>query len=40
MYFQVPASYYSSDWEHYNVTGLGALARFMWPTVAKILNLH
>jgi hypothetical protein len=39
-HFQVPASYYSSDWEHYNVTGLGALARFMWPTVAKILNLH
>jgi hypothetical protein len=39
-HFQVPASYYSSDWNHLNVTGLAALARFMWPTVAKILNLH
>jgi hypothetical protein len=38
--FQVPASYYSSDWEHLTVTGLAALARFMWPTVANILNLH
>jgi hypothetical protein len=38
-HFQVPASYYSSDWNHLNVTGLAALARFMWPTVAKILNL-
>jgi hypothetical protein len=39
-HFQVPASYYSADWNHLNVTGLAALARFMWPTVAKILNLH
>lgn len=39
-HFQVPASYYSSDWNHFNVAGLAALARFMWPTVAKILNLH
>jgi hypothetical protein len=39
-HFQVPASYYSSDWNHLNVTGLAALARFMWPTIAKILNLH
>jgi hypothetical protein len=39
-HFQVPASYYSSDWEHLNVTGLAALAAFMWPTVAKILNSH
>ena len=28
------------DWQHYNVAGLAALARFMWPTVAKHLNLH
>lgn len=40
VHFQVPASYYSSDWEHFNVIGLAALARFMWPTVASILNLH
>jgi hypothetical protein len=43
-HFQVRASYYnySSDWDyqHYNVTGLAALARFMWPTVAKILNVQ
>jgi len=39
-HFQVPASHYSSDWEHLNVTGLAALAAFMWPTVAKILNSH
>jgi GDSL-like Lipase/Acylhydrolase len=43
-HFQVQASYYNYsndwDWQHYNVTGLAALARFMWPTVAKILNLH
>jgi hypothetical protein len=39
-HFQVPASYYSSDWNHLNVTGLAALARFMWPTVASILNVH
>jgi hypothetical protein len=39
-HFQARASYYSSDGEHLNVTGLAALARFMWPTVAKILNLH
>jgi GDSL-like lipase/acylhydrolase family protein len=43
-HFHVRASYYNYsndwDWQHYNVTGLGALARFMWPTVAKILNLH
>src|SRR5215469_1590838 len=42
--FQVRASYYnySSDWDyqHFNVTGLAALAAFMWPTVAKVLNLH
>lgn len=38
--FRVPASYYSPDWNHLNVTGLAALARFMWPTVAKILNLN
>jgi hypothetical protein len=25
-HFQVPASYYSSDWEHLNVTGLASLA--------------
>jgi hypothetical protein len=37
-HFQWPASYYSSDWNHLNVTGLAALARFMWPTVATILN--
>jgi hypothetical protein len=37
-HFQLPASYYSSDWNHLNVTGLAALARFMWPTVATILN--
>ena len=39
-HFQVPARYYSPDWNHLNVTGLAALARFMWPTVAKILGLH
>ena len=43
-HFQVSASYYNYsddwDWQHYNVTGLAALAAFMWPTVAKILNLH
>jgi hypothetical protein len=43
-HFQVRASYYNYsndwDWQHYNVAGLAALARFMWPTVAKILNLH
>jgi hypothetical protein len=43
-HFQVRASYYNYsndwDWQHYNVTGLAALARFMWPTVATILNLH
>jgi len=42
-HFQVQASYYNYsnyDWQHYNVTGLAALAAFMWPTVAKILNLH
>ena len=43
-HFQVSASYYNYsndwDWQHYNVTGLAALARFMWPTVAQILNLH
>jgi hypothetical protein len=42
--FQVQASYYNYsndwDWQHYNVAGLAALARFMWPTVAKILNLR
>src|SRR5215471_7552865 len=42
--FHVRASYYNYssdwDWQHYDVTGLAALARFMWPTVAKILNLH
>jgi len=42
-HFQVRASYYiysNFDWHHFNVTGLAALARFMWPNVAKILNLH
>jgi hypothetical protein len=43
-HFQVSASYYNYsddwDWQHYNVAGLAALAAFMWPTVAKILNLH
>jgi hypothetical protein len=42
-HFQVRASYYNYsnyDWHHFNVTGLAALARFMWPTVAKVLNLH
>jgi hypothetical protein len=43
-HFQVRASYYNYtddwDWQHYNVAGLAALARFLWPTVAKILNLH
>jgi hypothetical protein len=43
-HFHVRASYYNYtndwDWQHYNVTGLAALAKFMWPTVAKILNLH
>jgi hypothetical protein len=42
-HFQVRASYYNYsnfDWHHLNVTGLAALARFMWPTVVKILNLH
>jgi hypothetical protein len=43
-HFQVRASYYIYSnyffWQHFNVTGLAALARFMWPTVAKILNLH
>jgi len=43
-HFHVRTSYYNytNDWDyqHYNVTGLAALAKFMWPTVAKILNLH
>jgi hypothetical protein len=43
-HFHVRASYYNYsndwDWQHYNVAGLAALARFMWPIVAKILNLH
>jgi hypothetical protein len=43
-HFHVRTSYYNytGDWDyqHYNVAGLAALARFMWPTVAKILNLH
>jgi len=43
-HFHVRASYYNYsndwDWQHYNVAGLAALARFIWPTVAKILNLH
>lgn len=38
-HFRVPASYYSPGWNHLNVTGLAALARFMWPVVARILNL-
>jgi hypothetical protein len=38
--FAVTARYYSSDWNHLNVTGLAALASFMWPTVAGLLNLH
>ena len=42
-HFQVRADYYNYvnfDWHHFNVTGLAALANFVWPTVAKILNLH
>jgi hypothetical protein len=42
-HFQVRSSYYNYsnfDWHHFNVTGLSALARFMWPTVVKTLNLH
>jgi hypothetical protein len=42
-HFRVRSSYYnysSFDWHHFNVTGLGALARFVWPTVAKVLNMH
>ena len=43
-HFHVRTSYYNytGDWDyqHYNVAGLAALAKFMWPTVAKILNLH
>jgi len=43
-HFHVRTSYYNytNDWDyqHYNVSGLAALAKFMWPTVAKILNLH
>lgn len=42
-HFQVRTSYYNYsnfDWHHFNVTGLAALARFMWPTVMKILNSH
>jgi hypothetical protein len=39
-HFQVAARYYSSDWNHLNVTGLAALARFMWPAVARILSLN
>jgi hypothetical protein len=42
-HFRVRAGYYNYsnfDWGHFNVTGLAALARFMWPTVAKILQLH
>jgi len=43
-HFHVRTSYYNytKDWDyqHYNVAGLAALAKFMWPTVAKILNLH
>jgi hypothetical protein len=39
-HFEAPARYYSSDWNHLNVTGLAALAKLMWPTVAKILNPH
>jgi hypothetical protein len=38
--FHVPAGYYGSDWNHLNVTGLAALARFMWPTVAHVLDLR
>ena len=43
-HFQVRASSYNYSnyffWQHFSVTGLAALARFMWPTVAKTLNLH
>jgi hypothetical protein len=43
-HFHVRTSYYNytSDWDyqHYNVAGLAALAKFVWPTVAKILHLH
>jgi hypothetical protein len=41
--FKVRASYYNYpnfDWHHFNVPGLAALAKFMWPTVAKTLHLH
>jgi hypothetical protein len=43
-HFHVRTSYYNYtdnwDYQHYNVAGLAALAKLMWPTVAKILNLH
>jgi hypothetical protein len=43
-HFHVRTNYYNftDDWDfqHYNVTGLAALAEFMWPTVANIVNLH
>src|SRR5262245_23856349 len=42
-HFQARANYYNYsnfDWHHLNVPGLAALARSMWPTVVKILNLH
>ena len=43
-HFYVRTSYYNYtdnwDFQHYNVTGLAALARYMWPTVANILKLH
>lgn len=43
-HFHVRTSHYNytNDWDfqHYNVTGLAALAKFMWPTVANIVNLH
>ena len=43
-HFHVRTSYYNYtdnwDFQHYNVTGLAALAKSMWPTVAHVLNLH
>jgi hypothetical protein len=42
-HFGVRAGYYNYsnfDWHHFNVAGLAALAKFMRPTVIKILHLH
>jgi hypothetical protein len=41
-HFQVRANYYNYpnyDWHHFNVTGLAALAKFMWPTVVNLKAL-